>query len=556
MDVGHISDPQTFADEPPVRKQLTPKRYMQKGLRKTRTGCSTCKIRHVKCDEVRPSCKRCTTTGRRCDGYEIAPRKKRSQCRSQTRPSPPIELIEHLLVCEEGAHAERSALEFFQQRTIWDLSSYFHSDLCSGLTLQIGHTEPAIRHAAIAIASLHRQRRAVPSVFTTKSYQSVAGKHMDLMQLQPMDYDHRFALLHYNYAVSLTATRVGLGDQSSTELALIACVLFICFEFLRGNAHLALQHYKSGMAIVLDTLHKNRLSRPILERIKYQLLPCFCRFEPLSMLLGPELSWEYPKTPLHTISDSFVSVLDARVSLVHIMDPGLRFIRTLKRRGPIKGLTQRDLAQQADLLSALQSWRDKLNTFCKGDSTLKNLEQVSILDLRYIVFRIWLLSATQTTESYFDCHMADFQAALQLAHSIRAHSNHPISPTVLIPSTSSSSSAFFTNMELILPMYFIAVKCRHSTFRWRASFVLRSIASDDGLWDSDIIAAVAERVIRLEEDSLPVSPTDGIALNGSRVASDGGMIFPEEDGRVREPHIDSMVMLDLTQYVTILSHEV
>ncbi|KAI1860288.1 uncharacterized protein JN550_011666 [Neoarthrinium moseri] len=36
---------------------------------KVRTGCRTCKIRRVRCDEEKPFCKRCTTTGRACDGY-------------------------------------------------------------------------------------------------------------------------------------------------------------------------------------------------------------------------------------------------------------------------------------------------------------------------------------------------------------------------------------------------------------------------------------------------------------------------------------------------------
>lgn len=40
---------------------------------KVRTGCTTCKIRRVKCDETKPNCKRCTSTGRKCDGYEFPP---------------------------------------------------------------------------------------------------------------------------------------------------------------------------------------------------------------------------------------------------------------------------------------------------------------------------------------------------------------------------------------------------------------------------------------------------------------------------------------------------
>lgn len=42
-----------------------------KSKRKTKGGCRTCKIRKVKCDEGRPCCHRCQSTGRICEGYGI-----------------------------------------------------------------------------------------------------------------------------------------------------------------------------------------------------------------------------------------------------------------------------------------------------------------------------------------------------------------------------------------------------------------------------------------------------------------------------------------------------
>lgn len=40
---------------------------------KVRTGCVTCKNRHVKCDEAKPHCLRCIKAGKQCEGYH-APR--------------------------------------------------------------------------------------------------------------------------------------------------------------------------------------------------------------------------------------------------------------------------------------------------------------------------------------------------------------------------------------------------------------------------------------------------------------------------------------------------
>ncbi|KAH7186188.1 uncharacterized protein B0J16DRAFT_363187 [Fusarium flagelliforme] len=41
----------------------------RKGNPKSRSGCGTCKIRKVKCDEAKPICTRCATGGFDCDGY-------------------------------------------------------------------------------------------------------------------------------------------------------------------------------------------------------------------------------------------------------------------------------------------------------------------------------------------------------------------------------------------------------------------------------------------------------------------------------------------------------
>lgn len=42
---------------------------MRRWAPKVKSGCITCKIRKIKCDEEKPSCRRCTSTGRTCDGY-------------------------------------------------------------------------------------------------------------------------------------------------------------------------------------------------------------------------------------------------------------------------------------------------------------------------------------------------------------------------------------------------------------------------------------------------------------------------------------------------------
>ena len=48
------------------------------GSRKSRAGCTTCKIRKVKCDESRPECNKCKSTGRKCGYADSPPRSKKN----------------------------------------------------------------------------------------------------------------------------------------------------------------------------------------------------------------------------------------------------------------------------------------------------------------------------------------------------------------------------------------------------------------------------------------------------------------------------------------------
>ncbi|KAJ5373600.1 hypothetical protein N7517_005606 [Penicillium concentricum] len=48
-------------------------RRRRKWAPKLKSGCMTCKVRRVKCDEEKPHCRRCISTGRKCDGYAHPP---------------------------------------------------------------------------------------------------------------------------------------------------------------------------------------------------------------------------------------------------------------------------------------------------------------------------------------------------------------------------------------------------------------------------------------------------------------------------------------------------
>lgn len=75
---SNIKRPRPGPQPVPKMTDTMPAQEVHKGVKRTRkahnkvrTGCLTCKIRRKKCDETKPECNRCTSTGRKCDGYAV-----------------------------------------------------------------------------------------------------------------------------------------------------------------------------------------------------------------------------------------------------------------------------------------------------------------------------------------------------------------------------------------------------------------------------------------------------------------------------------------------------
>lgn len=81
--------------------------------------------------------------------------------------------------------------------------------------LQVYHHEPAIRHAVIALGSLHERFEAQD--------RSVAGSNLDVVQ-------GGFALEQYNHAIRQLIDPTTGSKPPAIDVCLISCILFACFE--------------------------------------------------------------------------------------------------------------------------------------------------------------------------------------------------------------------------------------------------------------------------------------------------------------------------------------
>ena len=170
----------------------------------------------MKCDEEKLNCTRCTSSGRKCDGYAIV--KGSQDCGNFSSPSSyylGIARTSNPIFEFSGNDTERRCFHFFRIRTVPQLSGYFTSDFWDRSVPLSTYNEPAIRHAVIALASLHeRYENGDASILSSNEDVSEGG----------------FALQQYNQAIRHLIKPVISRGKQAVDVSLLACILFACFE--------------------------------------------------------------------------------------------------------------------------------------------------------------------------------------------------------------------------------------------------------------------------------------------------------------------------------------
>ena len=188
---------------------------------KVRTGCVTCKIRRVKCDEKKPACDRCTKTGRRCDGYagqKLWRGWVPDTPESRALPEIPTNEDQRKMIARRlassravrsivprfGTPEEQRAFDVYRNRVAITLSGFCDPYFWTVLVPQVCWTVEPVKHLTIAIASLNE-----------------ALKDLIGLGVAP---DH-FAVQHYNKAIH----NLSKGSPA-VEVVLLACLLFYTFD--------------------------------------------------------------------------------------------------------------------------------------------------------------------------------------------------------------------------------------------------------------------------------------------------------------------------------------
>ncbi|KAF6826118.1 C6 zinc finger domain protein [Colletotrichum plurivorum] len=453
----------------------------RKGSRKVRTGCITCKIRKVKCDEAKPSCNRCVATGRKCDGYQTPTETPVSTPSYDLVPASPYGPY-RTFPGVGGSHSEGRALEYFCSTVGPFLSGSVDPYFWTHIVLQFSAFEPSVRHSLVAISNL---------------YEQIDGQGPASLRLQ----DQSFALQHYNAAINELKV---INSRDKQPIVLIACVLFICIEFLQSNREAAVRHCKHGVAILRNINREFSWTQE-------HLLPMFRRLSELVFYFGeksdcPDLSGlERPVPAFFRTYDEAQLMIDdiyhRTNQMITLCDP--------YRSGPRRGdpvcdeivATREHINRLLDVwheLFANFSYRELYTTATRAtgsESQYRSKILRGFLITRYESCRVWVNLALEPNEDGFDRFLPNFKRVAKVLKTIVAdvcqHERWR---------EASAASAKFVFETGFTPMLFtIVATCRHLETRLQILQLMPLLGrTRESLWEKDTMFTVGRRMVEIE----------------------------------------------------------
>ncbi|KAJ5090812.1 hypothetical protein N7532_009496 [Penicillium argentinense] len=413
------------------------------------------RIRRVKCDETRPCCKRCQSTGRKCDGYYLVSRSELSLVIPSRIP--------------EADEKSRRSLDFFQHVVAPVLSGPLGRSFWTHLVSQLAHQEPAARNAVITISALYEQF------------------NQGATQLR-LPYDEGFAMRHYSSAIQeIISLKAHYPDQLDTTI--IVSILLSCIECLRGNKAAAVSHCRHGI-LLMNSSRPNAELASIFRHLSF--VPLFANecLEQLPLLTNgrsPSAS-----TPFQTFAQA-QETIDwlgyHAVKLARLRDN----YRTSEAGPSTTSNSPIFFSKEIRRLNVyLESWFVSfLPLKEQAETTSKYISTARILEMRWLASKIWTNCFLEDDETAYDAYMDEFERIVEIAEQ---------SPPEEDPFWSKSPKFMF-EMGFAPQLYFTTMKCRYLPLRIKALVLMREkCCKREILWDFDAMYTAGKRIIEVEHD--------------------------------------------------------
>ncbi|KAJ6785315.1 hypothetical protein PWT90_04608 [Aphanocladium album] len=453
--------------------------------RRRGSGCMTCRIRRVKCDEGKPHCRRCLSTGRRCDGYAApssnASRRELAALSQQGRDRLCDQTTLQLYALTQAPAAaapgrqagsvalarEYRLFDRFRAVAAQSTALWMNSQFWSGEVLPRAHDQPVIWQGCLALAALNwawegrtAYRRPKPGLEGAPEQdrapallEEAGTYYRNSMQLARDMRDPAQALV---LALVLSTTTSMMGRLGESRLHL-AAGRRILHEL--GPAKNARRAAETLVRLDFDAMSVGDLSAP---------------YEPLDL---PQL--RYGAASIDCVTD-YEQALD----YMHRMVRGCMLFAEIAP-GPKRS------EQETHLLAHLRQWEVQVARLERGTaSTLttcsRHYPQMLMVRIYHSLMLVSLVMAQAGSEMRYDNHTHIYIRLVLLIEELIRHSKR-----------TAQSSAM--EAGLVAWLFVAVLRCRHPWTRRRALKILENLDRQEGLWRSDAAAAALRRLVAMEE---------------------------------------------------------
>ncbi|KIW14556.1 hypothetical protein PV08_07340 [Exophiala spinifera] len=213
---------------------------------KSNNGCSTCKIRRIKCDETTPQCRRCTASGRECSGPLTRQFRFVEDPVMDRTPSPVFQL-EVSLLSPRRSEPERRAFQFFEQDTVLHMPGTIDENFVGSLLPCLAHTYDFIWDTIVSVSYLIKY---VPYLALTTVDSAGLTKVINK--------EHRQALSYYHRAILSVRQMAEIGPIDEC-IVVLSYIQFAGVEFRQRNVKVGHYLFKKACSILSRSLASRTL---------------------------------------------------------------------------------------------------------------------------------------------------------------------------------------------------------------------------------------------------------------------------------------------------------
>lgn len=427
-----------------------------------------------------------------------------------------------------------------------------------GLLPQLSYAIPTVNAAAAALGAIYELQATAPSTYKS---------------------DERNAVAATQYGLAIKAMQQDLQMQRFGSVPLLMiCMLLACSELLLRRRSYSLMHIQAGFKIlegrraaIQSTPSSSKIDSPTSTSdpplsAEDEIFLLFRTFDIHGSTYADRRSPTMPTTYMWSPPAILSEEIDPEtigLDLISAIHSCLSFTSNAGQYKylPASHVPSEILIEQGRYLGILNAWLTRLDRYVLPNSIVatpasKQKGRTHLLMLRNmclstIIFTSTILSPYETTWDDYSWYFEEIIAGAEEIISKRKndHFGSPdISRSPGTDKTYSSDSDFtftftFTPLPgVIQPLCLTAFKYRHSAYRRRAAQLIRK-AGREGPWIGELVAAVADRLIKVEEAGIPSDVQDENLFcdDTGRLEAESGPASIPENARISGVSMDANV---------------